>query len=270
MSSFKSIEIFTITYFFGAGFMLFIVLIGLLIVIGPINMPTDNDSIQTNTYEIDGEAFDVEIRLGDVEGYPDVIRSSSFMLFSRSYVTPNDPTVEKVYERLEAGMSGMGKLDKANYILGFIQDNIEYVSDSESHYSNDYVQYPAETLLLKMGDCEDMAILLHTLYSKAGLDSVILYCEDHFTVGVNVPLDEGYYVTLPFYGIRYYIAEATGTIEVGGSYADDVKFVFKPEISYFGLFCMIVGFSGLAFVVRINRVDDEEYHFFTVSKAVVQ
>lgn len=51
-------------------------------------------------------------------------------------------------------------LDEAWY---WINNNIEYVRDIDSHGQNDYWQYPAETVELGTGDCEDICILFQDI-----------------------------------------------------------------------------------------------------------
>ena len=240
----------------GYSLMTIIAMIGILIIAAPTHAITDNDGIQTNEYYVDGDSVDVDIRLGDVEGYLDgFYRSSTSSLLSNVFITPDDPTVSKVYDSLKKYMVGMDDIDKANFLLSFVQYNIDYESDESIYGQKDYVQYPAETLLLKTGDCEDMALLLVTFYEKAGLDSVLIDAKGHTSVGVNVPLENGYYVTTLGSDSRYYIAESVGMYSVGVDYVEDVRFVLHPTIPYFALLLILASLIGSAFISYVYRED---------------
>lgn len=240
----------------GYSIMTIIAMIGILIIAAPTHAITDNDGIQTNAYYVGGDLVDVDIRLGDVEGYLDgLYRSSTPSMLSNVFITPNDPTVSKVYDSIKGNMVGMDDIDKANFLLSFVQDNIDYELDESIYGQNDYVQYPAETLLLKTGDCEDMALLLVTFYEKAGLDSVLINAEGHTSVGVNVPLENGYYVTALGSDVRYYIAEPVGMYSVGVDYVKDVRFALHPTIPYFALLLILASLIGSVYIAYVYRED---------------
>lgn len=59
--------------------------------------------------------------------------------------------------------------DKAEAILSWVQDNIQYKSDIVVEGIDEYWQFWYETLQLKSGDCEDGAILIANLMLAAGI-----------------------------------------------------------------------------------------------------
>jgi predicted transglutaminase-like cysteine proteinase len=58
---------------------------------------------------------------------------------------------------------------KMRKIIEWIVENIKYKSDLIIHNTPEYWQYPNETLSLKTGDCEDMAILAYFMALQAGI-----------------------------------------------------------------------------------------------------
>ena len=59
--------------------------------------------------------------------------------------------------------------DKIFKIQKWVRQNINYVSDQYNEGYNEYWQFPYETLLYRMGDCEDGAILMANLALAAGV-----------------------------------------------------------------------------------------------------
>jgi len=58
---------------------------------------------------------------------------------------------------------------RAKKIWRFVASEIEYVLDPESQKKLDFWQFPAETLALKQGDCEDTSFLLAALLLAGGV-----------------------------------------------------------------------------------------------------
>jgi transglutaminase-like putative cysteine protease len=58
---------------------------------------------------------------------------------------------------------------KAYEILMWVQENIQYISDSEIYGSPEYWALPTMTLQQGRGDCEDGAFLIHSLMLNAGI-----------------------------------------------------------------------------------------------------
>jgi transglutaminase-like putative cysteine protease len=80
-------------------------------------------------------------------------------------------------------------------IRDWVSKNINYTLDSEVHATEEYWQYPNETLTLGTGDCEDFSILLCSLLRANGWDEneayVVIGVKDgqyHGWVKLNVDL----------------------------------------------------------------------------------
>ena len=94
----------------------------------------------------------------------------------REWITPGDR------EEIRRALRGMdlpttrdpGTFDeRALTVWRWVIDNITYSEDSEEQTLLDYWQFPAETIAIKKGDCEDCAFLLASLLLGSGISS---YC----------------------------------------------------------------------------------------------
>lgn len=215
------------------------------------DLPKDDgdDAIVQKDLVFADQDFTLDIRLGDVEGFPQGwFRTLGPEANGKRFVTPDDPTIVKLWSVIAPMMEGMTDLEKAKSLLRFVQDATYYEYDIYAFGMRDYVQYPAETLYRGFGDCEDVSYLLYTLYAKAGLDAVILSTSDHVSVGVNVEgaVGNGYKRLLS--DDIYYIAEATGSSSIGKATLDgSVPWVFKPTDG-FSVFLITAGTSVIVLV----------------------
>ncbi len=81
---------------------------------------------------------------------------------------------------------------------------------------------PSEFVYSKQGDCDTRTVLLLTLLKHFGYDAVILNCDDHSMLGVNIPAFTG--ESYSYKGKDYYYWETTATgwepgiIPAGSSY----------------------------------------------------
>ena len=165
----------------------------------------------------------------DIINYPDgTYRSKAFVYNAFRFVTLDDPVVVGFYKGLEPWLTD-DPWTNANLILKTVHSWVHYNSDMELHGVEEYTQYPSETIITGRGDCEDMALLLYTLYVLNGLDAVLITTDNHISVGVNIDGD-GQSVIRMITGQRYLISEATSSIGIIGQSGLDYKknFAFKP------------------------------------------
>lgn len=59
--------------------------------------------------------------------------------------------------------------ERAWKVWKYVAENIEYVSDKKAFGMPDFWLFPAETLTLRRGDCEDSSFLLATLMIASGI-----------------------------------------------------------------------------------------------------
>jgi len=119
--------------------------------------------------------------------------------------------------------SGMSKLDRANYVLKFVQILTDYESDYNLSSEGEYWKYPLETLFQRGGDCEDTSILYCSLMQAMGYKTALLIYDGsdyedeggHMAAGVSLDYVKGgtYY---EMDGLDYYYCETTSDTMVVG------------------------------------------------------
>ena len=101
-----------------------------------------------------------------------------------SFVTYTDRGIIDFKNQFVKETEGMSDLERANYVLGFVQQNIAYVSDMEGKGVEEYWKYPFETLFEERGDCEDQSILYAAIMKSLGYDVALLIMPGHMAVGL--------------------------------------------------------------------------------------
>lgn len=118
---------------------------------------------------------------------------TSVMIVDMEYFpTIDDPAIISLAKSLNDMMAGWTDLDKANFILRFVQQGTEYVLDKDrfkqwdpAGYSERWV-FPVDTLKDRCGDCEDTSFLCAGLMHLCGLDTVTISLPGHIAVGVHL------------------------------------------------------------------------------------
>jgi transglutaminase-like putative cysteine protease len=97
----------------------------------------------------------------------------------RYFVTPDDPSVIRytrdVLLENRARLSENGQkdnLEKAMILFDTFAGKLLYVGDPRQ--SADHVQYPAETLRLRSGDCDDMTVCFSSLLNSVGISTAFV------------------------------------------------------------------------------------------------
>lgn len=105
----------------------------------------------------------------------------------------------------DAKTLGYTGFQMVEYLTAFVQQTIKYQPDP---YNNgwDYPKYPIETLMEKVGDCEDSAALLVALLKTFGFDAVFILLPRHMAVGIACENCTSYY---NYNGKRYAYIETT-------------------------------------------------------------
>ena len=167
-----------------------------------------------------------------------------------SYYSIIDADVGKLYGDYfteYAEENDFDEWEKVSLVLAFVQ-SLPYTSDSVTTGYDEYPRFPIETLIDNGGDCEDTSILLASILSDMGYNTVLLDLPGHMAVGVAVSEDviadwtQDYsltYYTDEFDNIYAY-AETTGSgYELGqipkeyeGSRVKIYYLISRPDIDY--------------------------------------
>lgn len=109
------------------------------------------------------------------------------------FMLSDSDAVDQVVEYLEPLVEGMTNYQKATVLAYFVQDVIDYESDSSQYGVTEFWATPDETLYTGRGDCEDTATLYVNIGARMGLDVGFVAFEDarmgHMSAAVA--LDDG-------------------------------------------------------------------------------
>jgi predicted transglutaminase-like cysteine proteinase len=142
-----------------------------------------------------------------------------------SFVTSNEEVIENIAEELSsiAHDQGYDEYTTANFILQFVQENIDYELDNETKGCTEYWRYPVETLVEKKGDCEDSSVLYAAIMNNLGYDVVILFYTwiendetvGHLAIGIKLEGDHGSFIEDKNSEKYYYCETTTKAFNVG-------------------------------------------------------
>ncbi len=118
-----------------------------------------------------------------------------------AWVTKNDPEVEKLAKDLTGGIftaTDDGTLKAAHEIYdGMRTSPLRYVTESDSYWTDQeaqHVQFPAETLANKGGNCVDLSILFAALLESVGVETTLCASTGHCQVAITLPESGDMYV----------------------------------------------------------------------------
>jgi hypothetical protein len=132
-----------------------------------------------------------------------------------SYVTSKDTIILQLSNKLNniIEIQNFNEIEAANFILRFVQENIQYSLDNDTKGCTEYWRYPIETLVEKSGDCEDTSVLYSSIMESLDYKTILLfYILDndvgHLAVGVNINQDySGKFIE--YNTLKYYYCETT-------------------------------------------------------------
>lgn len=109
------------------------------------------------------------------------------------FLLSDSDAVDQVVEYLEPLVEGMTNYQKATVLAYFVQDIIDYESDSSQYGVTEFWATPDETLYTGRGDCEDTATLYVNIGARMGLDVGFVAFEDAIMghMSAAVALDNG-------------------------------------------------------------------------------
>lgn len=108
---------------------------------------------------------------------------------------------------------------------------LPYVPESVTADADEYIKYPAETLVDGGGDCEDSAILLASVLQASPYAQDCALIHPPYHMGLGIAGDEYGGTFYPYQGARYFYVETTGSgWEIGQlpeEYANTSALVFQ-------------------------------------------
>ncbi len=114
---------------------------------------------------------------------------ADIMRYAREVLHKHQSALDTIPEKLVAFAS-------ARILLEELAGRIAYVSDPRQ--SSDYVQYPAQTLELRGGDCDDMSVCFSSLLNSAGISTAFVsslppqHTEGHIYLMFDTGVDPRY------------------------------------------------------------------------------
>jgi len=148
-----------------------------------------------------------------------------------NFITPNDSSVDQIVTEITGGWSNPSNWDefwddlKAMY--EWVVNNVDYRYDGlfpllpnelsgDAEYNDEMWQLPNETLSLRKGDCEDMAILLcsmilHYTDGEYWTECITLAGSNSGHMGVQIPVEKGKLTILDPAG-HYYTSDDSGNL----------------------------------------------------------
>jgi len=138
-----------------------------------------------------------------------IIRNRNAMTWSdtnkaAAFVTTNDPWVRSFTARavpdarsakgrqaINANFRAAMSLFDAENLLGvsYLPDPVTFASKVAKQDAVDYLQFPAQTLEVKAGDCDDLSILYTSLLESAGIETAFITIPGHIYMAFNVDID---------------------------------------------------------------------------------
>lgn len=144
------------------------------------------------------------------------------------FVTVNDSVIVSLADKLNnlAITNGYTDLEKVNFVMSFVQQNVYYWDDNASKNQEEYWRFPIETLVDGRGDCEDSSVLFASIIENLDFDAVLLFyiIDDnigHLATGVSdLIVPDGYFVS--YQDKSYYYCETTSIGFTVGEKPNDI------------------------------------------------
>lgn len=100
------------------------------------------------------------------------------VMLLRYFITPNDPDIMKFSrnvldkQKSEDNNGLLLKFRHATILFDELSKHVQYIGDPKQ--SADFVQYPAETISLRGGDCDDLTVCYAALLGSIGISSALV------------------------------------------------------------------------------------------------
>tara|TARA_Y100000034_G_scaffold3294_1_gene3956 strand:- start:6222 stop:6863 length:642 start_codon:yes stop_codon:yes gene_type:complete len=118
----------------------------------------------------------------EIEIIDQAIQPESYSEF-RSLVKPNDPVIKQTADKIASISCEGNKICNAKAMFYFVRDNFDYVNDPAEY---EYVKSARESLVVKVGDCDDASVLLVNLLSAVGIETRMVFIPKHVFVQLRI------------------------------------------------------------------------------------
>lgn len=178
----------------------------------------------------------------DYANLRDLVNQRSQYLDIMDFVTPNDSDVSSIVLSVTGGWSNPSNWNEywsdVKAMYDWVVGNVEYRSDGlypvlpstpagSIEYSMEMWQFPNETLALRQGDCEDMAILLASMILSYNDGEYWVEC-----IWITGSLGAHAAVQLPVDGNQLTILDPAGNYYTEGLYGNLDSEEISTEINY--------------------------------------
>lgn len=175
---------------------------------------SEHESLQREYASLESQYQHLESRYNNIqdnyEKLRDTVNQRSQHFDVSDFITPKDLAVSQIVTQITGGWSDPSDWDEfwedTMKMYDWVRDNIEYRSDGlypvlpgdpsgSIQYSEEMWQFPGETLKLREGDCEDMAILLCSMIryyneEKYWTEVILIQGSEGAHAGVQLPVGE--------------------------------------------------------------------------------
>ncbi|MBO6027092.1 MAG: hypothetical protein J6P73_07585 [Bacteroidales bacterium] len=136
--------------------------------------------------------------------------------------------------RERGAFEGYTDRDNLGNVISFVQ-SLQYITDMDSKWEDEYVRFPVETLVDGKGDCEDMSVLAAAILHEMGYDVKLVALPDHLALAVDCDCEGTYYA---YEGKKYYYVEVTNPGWAIGQIPDQFRsakvklssLVYRPKV----------------------------------------
>ena len=149
------------------------------------------------------------------------------------FVTSDEKVIRDLAIELKilANSERYNSIETINFILSFVQKNVNYVGDNVTKGQDEYWRFPVETLVEKQGDCEDSSVLFASIMDMLGYDVALLFYTwekddeliGHLAVGIHLLGDYGHYEKDDDGKKYFYCETATNTFYELGRLPPEIK-----------------------------------------------
>ena len=117
----------------------------------------------------------VVFRIGPIQDVTNLLIAGNYMTYMGK-IDYRDPQINIMATR-QVARAQDDELAKTRALLGFVSNEIHYVSDPEDGF--EHAKKPINTLIAGGGDCEDQTLVLCSMLETVGVKTYVAFTDDH-------------------------------------------------------------------------------------------